>query len=321
MKTNICFVAFQFVLLGLAAQPKMSLEYTESNVVLKTPTGNIDGTLTLSQAETSSPVVLIVPGSGPTDRDGNSGMGVQANVYKMLSEELAKKGIASLRFDKRGIGKSKSAMTGEKDLRFETYIDDVVGWIVQLRLDKRFSAVLILGHSEGSLIGMVASEHTPVDGFISISGAGKPADRILREQLETKLPPDLLTESNAILDSLKDGKTIEAVNPNLAALYRPSVQPYMISWFKYDPAKEIAKLKIPILIIQGTTDLQVTINDAKLLSAANSNAQLLIVDNMNHVLKESSPDPQQNYATYQNPNLPLKEGLVDRISQFVMGKN
>lgn len=123
--------------------------------------------------------------------------------------------------------------------------------------------------------------------------------------------------SNKILDSLKIGKTVSNVNPNLVSLYRPSVQPYMISWIKYDPTKEIGKLKIPVLIIQGTTDLQVTVDDSKSLSAANTNAKLLIIENMNHTLKESDSDIQKNMATYNNPDLPLKEGLTDDIVNFI----
>jgi uncharacterized protein len=235
----------------------------------------------------------------------------------MLSESFANNGISTLRFDKRGIGKSKSAMTGENELRFETYINDVVAWISLLKSDKRFSSIVILGHSEGSLIGMIAADQTNVGGFISISGVGKSADKILQEQLKTKLPPHLLEESNKILDSLKMRKTVSDVNPNLMILYRPSVQPYMISWIKYDPAKEIGKLKIPVLIIQGTTDLQVTVNDSKLLASAKPDAKLFIIENMNHVLKESDSDIKKNMATYTDPGLPLKSGLTDYIVDFI----
>ncbi len=193
----------------------------------------------------------------------------------------------------------------------------MVSWISLLKSDKRFSSVFVLGHSEGSLIGMIAAGQSHAAGFISVSGAGKSADKILQEQLKTKLPPQLLYESNKILDSLKAGKIVSDVNPGLVALYRPGVQPYMISWLKYDPAKEISKLKIPVLIIQGSTDLQVTVEDAELLWAAKPDSKLIIMDNMNHVLKESESDVQKNLATYSNPNLPLKSGLTDEIVNFI----
>lgn len=318
MKRFSFIIALNILSICVFAEVKKDSVFSESEVILKTSTGEIYGTLAIPNNVKTSPVVLIIAGSGPTDRDGNSPMmGLQTNAYKMLSESLAKKGISSVRFDKRGIAKSKLAMTSERDVRFETFINDVVAWIALLKSDNRFSKIYILGHSEGSLIGMIAAEQTNTSGFISIAGAGKSADKILQEQLKTKLPPLLLDESNKILDSLKIGKTVSNVNPNLVSLYRPSVQPYMISWIKYDPAKEIGKLKIPVLIIQGTTDLQVTVDDSKLLSAANTNAKLLIIENMNHTLKESDSDIQKNMATYNNPDLPLKEGLTDDIVNFI----
>lgn len=318
---NLYFVIILNILsMGLFGQVKNDSIFSASEIVLKTSTGDIFGTLTVPNNSKPSPIVLIVAGSGPTDRDGNSPLGIQTNAYKMLSESLAINGISTLRFDKRGIGKSKPAMTSESELRFETYINDVIAWISLLKSDKRFSSIIILGHSEGSLIGMIAAEQTNVAGFISISGVGKSADKVLQEQLKNKLPPELLDESNKILDSLKIGKTVSNVNPNLVALYRSSVQPYMISWIKYDPAKEISKLKIPVLIVQGTTDLQVTVNDSKLLSAAKPNAKLLIIENMNHVLKESDSDIQKNMATYSNPDLPLKAELTDGIINFITTK-
>ena len=318
MKRFSFIIALNILSICVFAEVKKDSVFSESEVILKTSTGEIYGTLAIPNNVKTSPVVLIIAGSGPTDRDGNSPMmGLQTNAYKMLSESLAKKGISSVRFDKRGIAKSKLAMTSESDVRFETFINDVVAWIALLKSDNRFSKIYILGHSEGSLIGMIAAEQTNTSGFISIAGAGKSADKILQEQLKTKLPPLLLDESNKILDSLKIGKTVSNVNPSLVSLYRPSVQPYMISWIKYDPAKEIGKLKIPVLIIQGTTDLQVTVDDSKSLSAANTNAKLLIIENMNHTLKESDSDIQKNMATYNNPDLPLKEGLTDDIVNFI----
>ncbi len=318
---NLSFVILlTIVSTGLFGQIKNDSAFSDSEILLKTSTGYIYGTLTIPDNSGTSPVVLIIAGSGPTDRNCNSPLGVQTNAYKMLSEDLAKDGISTLRFDKRGIAKSKTSMTSENDLRFETYINDAVDWIGLLKSDKRFSGIIVLGHSEGSLIGMVAALQTDAAGFISISGVGKSADKLIQEQLKNKLPPQLLDESNKILDSLRTGKTVANVNPGLMALYRPSVQPYMISWIKYDPAKEISKLKMPVLIIQGTTDLQVTVNDAKLLSDSKPDAKLLIIDNMNHVLKDSDSDIQKNMATYRNPDLALKSGLVDAIVHFITTK-
>jgi pimeloyl-ACP methyl ester carboxylesterase len=317
MKKLFITIALFTLPVFLLAKEKNRPVFSESRIILETTTGKIHGTLVVPDKTRKTPLVIFIAGSGPTDRNGNSILGVNTNAYKLLSESLAVNGIASFRFDKRGIAESRPAMTAESDLRFENYINDVIGWIALLKSDKRFSSIIILGHSEGSLIGMIAAQQAGVNGFISISGSGRPADVLLKEQLESKLPQQLMIESNKILDSLKAGKTVSAVNPALISLYRPSVQPYMISWIKYDPATEISILKIPILIVQGTTDLQVPMNDAKLLSAAKLDAKLLIIENMNHVFKESDSDVTKNMATYKNPELPLKTGLVEGIANFI----
>jgi pimeloyl-ACP methyl ester carboxylesterase len=317
----ISFVfSLNFLLSGLSAQNKIDSLFTETEVELQTPTGVISGTLTIPDNAKTSPIVIIIAGSGPTDRNCNSPLGIQTNAYKMLSADFANKGISSLRFDKRGIGKSKSAMTSESDLRFETYVNDVVAWISKFKPDTRFSKIFLLGHSEGSLIGMIAANKIKISGLISIAGVGISADKLLQEQLKDKLPQQLLDESNKILDSLLSGKTVSNVNPNLMAIYRPSVQPYMISWIKYDPGIEIKKLKIPVLIIQGSTDIQVHVDNAKILATSKSDAKLLIIDKMNHIMKESDTDLQKNMATYRNPDLPLISGLVDEIVDFIKTK-
>jgi uncharacterized protein len=270
------------------------------------------------EMEKPVPVVLLISGSGPTDRNGNSPMlPGKNNSLQMLAEGLAANGIASLRYDKRGVGESAKAMVSEADLRFETYVDDAVAWCGQLRNDKRFSAVIIAGHSEGSLIGMLAAKRCGAAGFISIAGAGHPAADILRTQLAGKLPPELATQSDAILKSLEAGKTTENPPVALAALYRASVQPYLISWFRYDPAKSVAALTVPVLIVQGTTDVQVTVDDAKHLASASPKAKLLLVEGMNHVLKTVSPDQQKQLASYSDPNLPLAPEFLPGVVDFV----
>jgi alpha-beta hydrolase superfamily lysophospholipase len=295
-------------------------KFNESEIVLKTSTGDIYGTLTLPDKPKKSPVVLIIAGSGPTDRDGNSSLNIRANTYKMLADGFALNGISTLRYDKRAIAKSRAAAMSESDLRFETYINDAIEWINLLNKDKRFSKIIVLGHSEGSLIGIVAAEKSSVSKYISVAGAGSPIDTIVRKQLKNQLPEPLFQESNKILDSLRMGKTVEKFNPVLASLYRLSVQPYLISWIKYDPTTEMKKLKIPVLIVQGTTDIQISVDDARLLYAAKSDAKLLIIDNMNHILKEAEADRQKNIATYTNPELPLKQGLIEELVSFIKNK-
>lgn len=300
----------------------------EEAAKLETPSGNLYGTLLLPRSKRKMPVVLLIAGSGPTDRDGNSPLLNGANnSLKLLAEGLAAKGIASLRYDKRGVGESGKEMllaaknTGvmprEEDLNFDQFIDDAVKWGQKLRGDKRFSAVVIAGHSEGSLIGMVAAKKMKADAFISIAGAGRPVGQILLEQLKRQLPPDLMKTSEDIVSQLAAGKSVESAPPALNVVFRRSVQPYMISWLAYDPAKEIAKLRMPVLITQGATDIQATEQDVKLLAAANPSAKISIIDGMNHVLKNVSSDRDKQLASYSDPALPVVPELIDEISRFV----
>jgi len=298
------------------AQPPGS-PAASSSVQLVTGTGTVFGTLTVPGGAAKVPVALIIAGSGPTDRDGNSPMlPGKNNMYKQLADALAAAGVASLRYDKRGIAESRAAGASETDLRFDMYVDDAVGWIEQLRQDSRFSRVLVIGHSEGSLIGMLAAKRCNAAGFISIAGAGHTAADILRTQLAGKLPPELAAKSDAILKNLEAGKTTENPPPELAALYRSSVQPYLISWFRYDPARSIAELKIPVLVVQGTTDIQVNSADADRLASGHAHATLETIDGMNHVLKEVRESSQQ-VASYSDPNLPLHARLAESIATFV----
>ena len=287
----------------------------EEIIVLETPTGNIEGTLLVPSKE-NAPLVLIIAGSGPTDRDGNSGS-LKNNSLKMLAQGLYDNNIASLRFDKRGIVKSAKAMTSEEDLRFEHYIQDVQQWYSLLKDDSRFSSFIILGHSEGSLIGMIASQTVIPDKFISLAGPGVSMQATIRRQLADQ-PPYILSMSLPIIEQLEKGKTVDSVPPLINMLFRPSVQPYLISCFKYDPAIEISKVQNPVLIVQGTTDIQIQVEDAKKLAGSNSNSELVIIEGMNHILKEADANRFLNLRTYGDPNLELKQGLIKNITKFIV---
>lgn len=289
--------------------------FDSSAVELNTKTGIIYGTLLLpNNISNKVPVVILISGSGPTDRDGNNPV-MKNNSLKQLAEALANNGIASVRYDKRGIGESVKAAKSESELRFEDYISDAIDWISFVKQNPKFSKVIIIGHSEGSLIGMNAAKYA--NGFVSISGAGSSADIILKEQLaqKGKVVQDLCYP---IIDSLKAGVMIKDVNPMLNSLFRLSVQPYMISWFKHDPQIDIKQLKYPCLILQGDNDLQVSINDAKLLSAAGNESRLLIVEKMNHVLKIiDKGDQSANIASYSNIAMPISAVLTDEIIKYI----
>ena len=291
-------------------------------ITLDTETGKIHGTLLMPtniNAKEKVPVVLIHAGSGPTDRDGNSGAMMQNNSLKMMAESLAENKIASVRFDKRGIADSQEAAPkDESELTFETYIEDTKKWIDLLAKDERFSKVIVAGHSEGSLITLLASIDNPnVHSYISIAGPAESADVIIKTQLAQQ-PQMIQDMAYPVLDSLKNGLTVENPPPMLAALFRKSVLPYLTSWFKYEPKTEIQKLKIPVLILQGDNDLQVATVEADLLAAAKPDAQKVIVKDMNHVLKTTDlKDLEGQMPIYNDPELPINAEFIKSMVDFI----
>ncbi|MDC0669549.1 serine aminopeptidase domain-containing protein [Nannocystis radixulma] len=291
-----------------------------SPIVLETATGDLDGTLQMPAGCGPFAVVLIHAGSGPTDRNGNNPLLPGTNdSLKLVAAGLAERGVASVRFDKRGVAASHAAELDEEDLRFETFVADAAAWVGKLAADGRFTGVTIAGHSEGSLIGMMAAKQSPAAAFVSIAGLGRPAGEVLREQLGAQLSGELLDEADAILDALEAGVEVEEVPPELYELFRPSVQPYLISYLHYDPSVEAASLAIPAAIIQGTTDIQVSVEDAELLAAAAPDAQLTIIEGMNHVLKAATLEPASQWAAYTDPSLPVVPALFDALVAGVAG--
>jgi pimeloyl-ACP methyl ester carboxylesterase len=294
--------------------------FADQPVMLDTSTGQIMGSMILPTAKAPVPVALIIAGSGPTDRNGNSaGLPGANNSLMLLAQALGDAGFASVRYDKRGIAASAAAGPSESDMRFDMLVDDAAAWIAKLQRDPRFSSVIVIGHSEGSLIGMIAAQGTKANAFVSLAGAGRGAADVLRTQFAGKLPPELAAANEAILSTLESGQTAAAVPKELAAFYRPSVQPYLASWFKYVPLDLIGKLDVPVLIVQGTLDIQVAVSEADLLKKGQPKAQLAIIPGMNHVLKmvdASSPTP---LASYSDPALPIAPGLTAVLVDFLRG--
>lgn len=289
---------------------------SQTVVSVEADAGLLEGTLLEPENKSASVVALIVAGSGPTDRDGNQPTMIN-NSLKMLAEGLSENGISSLRYDKRGIGKSQNPALSESELRFDHYIDDARRWIEYLRGTDKFDRLVVIGHSEGAMIGMVASQNDAVDMFISLASAGQPIDQLIREQLKGQSAA-IQEQSSEILDKLVQGQLVENVPDHLSALFRPSVQPYMISWFNYNPQKEISKLAKPVLIVQGATDIQVSLSDAANLAFANKKAEKVVIENMNHLFKDAPLDRQKNLQTYNNPDLEINTELVQVISKFVL---
>jgi uncharacterized protein len=282
--------------------------------------GELCGVLTTSLYRTQdgkTPLVIIIPGSGPTDMNGNSIGGVTAQSYLMLARDFADRGISSYRYDKRGIGASAALTTEESQLSFINGVVDVKSIVAYFINDERFSSIILLGHSEGSLIGMLATTAPGVKKYISLAGPADNASTLLKAQLGAQLGAQK-SKVFKQLDSLRKGQTVRDEDPAMAMLFRQSVQPYLKSWFKYTPSTEIKKLKVPVLIVNGTKDIQVPEAQAQKLKKALPKAKLLIVKDMNHVLKTvEGTDHESNIAVYSDEHLPLVYDFVEQVSDWI----
>lgn len=294
---------------------KSNAQIEESILKINITDGILEGSL-IAEASKNK-LAIIIAGSGPTDRNGNNPLNVKANSYKMLAEELSKEKIATIRYDKRGIGKSKMNKMDESKTLFTDFVNDAVAVYKYAKDSLGYKQVYFIGHSEGSLIGMLATIATKAQGYISISGAGRGIDEIIEQQLENQ-PEEVKQMIHEILVSLKAGKEVDDVPQALYTLFRPSIQPYMISWIKHNPSDEIKKITQPILLINGTCDLQVKPTEAELLNKANANSKLVIIKKMTHALKDTEDDCNDaGMKTYTDPTLPLNTELVDTIIKFI----
>lgn len=288
------------------------------DVFVRVESGVLNGTLTVPQTRKAKWVVLIVPGSGPTDRDGN-GPNLKTDGLRMLAEGLAEAGVASLRFDKRGVGQSLPAATNEHGLRIDHYASDVAKWIAFLRTRQEFAHIAVAGHSEGALVAMLGARVTKPDSIVLIAGAGNRSANILRAQFKPHLTAELQAEHDAILNTLESGKEVSDVSKVFATIYRPSVQPYLISWFKYDPVEVAKGLGLPMLIIHGGNDVQVSHEEFVKLTQAIPQAQKVLLPGMNHILKNVRGDLATQVPSYGDPTLPLAPELTENIVRFLDG--
>jgi pimeloyl-ACP methyl ester carboxylesterase len=311
------FLTLAFVLSAPGGEPAPEPRLLGELLELKTDTGTLYGTLDLPTTPGPWPVAILHAGSGPTNRDGN-GPFTRTDNLKALGRALAAGGVAVLRIDKRGIGASAKAMAKEDEIRIDTYAADVTAWAARLRKDARFTKLGYVGHSEGALIGLVAAKDARFDAFVSLCGTGRPLQDVLREQLKKNLSADLYEKSDAILTELEAGRTVKDTPKELVALFRPSVQPYLISEFKYDPATLAAGVAAPLLVVAGSTDIQVSAADAKRLGDANPKAKVVTVEGMNHVLKAvKETNRLAQLPSYADPSLPLHPKLVPALEGFL----
>lgn len=274
-----------------------------------------DGTLTLpGNSAAGKTLIIFIQGSGPVNRDGNAPM-MKNDGIKKIAHELAEEGIATFRFDKR-IFKMDKLRIKEEDLRFKDFVKDVNSIITYFKNEERFEKIILAGHSEGSLIGILAAGENDVDAFISLAGAGRPIDQIIVEQI-AKQSEELSENAKVAFGEMsKTGSTVN-YSPFLESIFRKSVQPYMHSWMIYDPAEEVAKLEMPILVINGSFDIQVDVKDAENLHKSAQNSKIVILDKMNHIFRKIDGEHLENTKAYNEPQRPLHPELIPVISEFV----
>ena len=284
------------------------------------PQGPLAGTF--EDAGKEAPVVLMIPGSGPTDRDGNNPHGITAASIRLLADALAARGVSSVRIDKRGMFGSKAAVADANKVTIGDYASDTHSWVAAIRKQTGAKCVWLLGHSEGALVALTAAQQPEgLCGVISVSGAGRKLGDVMREQFRANpANAPLLDSALSAIDSLEQGKHVDVSNmhPALQKLFAPQVQDFLIDMFRQDPARLAAATKLPILIVQGERDLQVSTSDAKALAAAQPNARLVLVPQMNHLLKDVPGDDRAaNFATYSDSSLPVDRAAVEAIANFV----
>jgi pimeloyl-ACP methyl ester carboxylesterase len=284
------------------------------------PNGPLRGTIEGAE-KPDAPVVLIIPGSGPTDRDGNSPLGIRAQPYRLLAQALAARGIVSVRIDKRGMFGSAGSF-GANAVTLADYAGDVKAWVGAIRKRTGAGCVWLIGHSEGGLVALAAVHEIPDScGLVLVSTAGRRLGDVLRRQLRADpATASLLADVERAIAALEAGHEVDVstLAEPLRRLFAPQVQGFLVSVMKPDPTDLIRAVNRPVLILQGADDIQVSVEDARRLAAAQPAAKLVILPGVNHVLKKvRGGDRTANIATYRDPALPLAPGVAETIADFI----
>lgn len=274
---------------------------------------HIDGTLLELSNSNLNTLAILIAGSGPTDRDGNQNF-LKSNSLKSLAIALANQDISTFRYDKRIV---KQLLTNniDKNIMFDDFVTDAVSVLEYFKSQNRYKNLVIIGHSQGSLVGMLAAQQGAM-GFVSLAGAGQKISEVITEQI-TKTAPIFTEDTKRVFDIMKNGQTTSDYPPALFSIFNPEIQPFIMNWMQYSPAEEIKKLNIPILIVNGTKDLQVSVEEAQLLKDVAPDSQLSIIENMNHVLFTIEGDDLENSKSYNEPYRKINQTLIDTVTKFI----
>lgn len=284
--------------------------------------GKLGGVWTAPASEAPRAAVVMVPGSGPTDLNGDNPLGVRAATYRLLAQALAQRGIATLRIDKRGLFSSASALADPDAATLADYAQDALAWVGEASRRSGLPRVFLLGHSEGGLVVLEAALRAPeaVAGLILAAAPGRKLGDVLREQLiANPANAPLLGQALDAVDRLERGDGVEAatLHPALAPLFRPSAQGYLADLMARDPAAMLARTRMPALVLHGTHDLQVSDLDAEKLASARAGVELRMLEGVNHVLKAAPADRAGNFEVYGRADLPIDRQVVEAIAAFV----
>jgi hypothetical protein len=274
------------------------------------------GTLALPAGATRPPMAVIVAGSGPTDRNGNARVGLRTNAYAQLAWGLAGKGIASLRYDKRVLPTAKGQLN-LADLSFDDFVADLTAAVAAVRGE--YGGVVVIGHSEGGALAVrAAARGLAVDGLVLVAAPGRPLAALLHEQIGRQVDSAMLVRFDSALALYLRGEDPGELPPALRALVLPVNRRFTQGWAAFDPARELATVKAPILILQGETDIQVRVTDAEALKDARDDAELVLLPGMNHVLKAAADTTLgAQVPTYINPTLSIVPAVVETIAGFI----
>ncbi len=279
----------------------------------------LHGTLALPEGEGPFPAAVIIAGSGPTDRDGNAPGGLNSRMYALLAEGLAARGIASLRYDKRGLPSTQGAF----DMAITTVNDfatDALEAAKAMTSRGDIGPVYLVGHSEGgSLAILAATAGAPVRGLVLVSTMGRPFTVVLREQLAKQLPPPMLAQFDTAWATYVTTDDSVAYPPVLASLFVPVNRKFVQSWESVSAVDLVASLEHPVLVVQGETDVQVTPADARALASARAGVTLVLLPGVNHVLKEATGSTaNEQLVSYTDPSLPLAPSVVPAIAVWIL---
>lgn len=301
-------------LIALAMLCCPGLAVTASADETRIRVGAIDAMLTTPAGVERPPVALLIAGSGSTDHDGN-GPQIKPATLKKLSEQLVARNIATLRYDKRGAGGWKPEFGRPEDFRFKDYVDDAVALVGYLREAGKFSRLVLIGHSEGGLVAILAARRVPVDRLVLLTTAARRQGDLLKAQLERKLAPDLFQPIAKAIDEIMAGQIVDPTPPGLSI--PPSMQPGIASAFTEDPIVSIKLVEQPTLIVGGGRDRQVARVDFAALAAASSAAKTLWLPDMNHVLVDVT-DEADDLAAYNQSERPLDPDMIEAVAAFVL---